>query len=264
MAEYKIYKDSENVSYIQKQINKYVFHPRNRSIQKPEWIKYLRISDKIIISYFSLDPFDSIDKKYILYSHGNGSDIYDYYSDMVKWWEYMDKKIGIIMYDYQGFGWSTGICTEKNTYNDLTNMVKFCLNDLKIKESNLFLVGQSLGTGVVVNFCCDNNWKTPICLISPYKSICKIVHDHLKYKFLSGILSLFDMYMTQNKLKNIMCKILIYHGNLDPLIFSNHSIDMYNDNKEKIKLILNNATHNDILDKFIPIDMIQLLDNFTI
>jgi pimeloyl-ACP methyl ester carboxylesterase len=70
--------------------------------------------------------------------------------------------------------------------------------------------------------------------------------------------------MTQNKLKNIMCKILIYHGNLDPLIFSNHSIDMYNDNKEKIKLILNNATHNDILDKFIPIDMIQLLDNFTI
>jgi len=264
MPEYKLYKNPENVGYVQKQINKYVFHPHDRPFQKPDWIKYLKISDKIILSYFSLDLVDSIDKKYILYSHGNGSDIFDYYNDMVKWYNSMDKKIGIIMYDYQGYGWSRGICTEKNTYNDLTNMVKFCLQDLKIKESNLFLVGQSLGTGVVINFCHDNNWKTPICLISPYKSIYKIVYDHLKYKFIAGILSLFDMFTTQNKLKNIKCKILIYHGNLDPLIFPSHSIDMYNDHKDKITLILNDATHNNILDIIVPNDMIKILDTVKI
>ena len=255
-----IYQDTDNINYIENYMNHYVFHPLNRKKHiNPSWMKYLKISDTYHLTYFILEPINK-NKQYILFSHGNAGDLFSYYDQMVQWYNLMNKKVGIIVYDYQGYGKSSGMCSEKNTYNDLTHMIRYCLINLKIPKSNLYLVGQSLGTGIVINFCSTHLWTTPICLISPYKSISRIIYDPVWYNPTSILLNTVDMYTTQDKLHHVKCQILIYHGHKDELILPYHSKELHESHKDKITLILlDSATHNNILNLINPDSMIEKL-----
>jgi pimeloyl-ACP methyl ester carboxylesterase len=243
-----IYQDTNNIGYVEEYMNQYVFHPPDKKNYKnPMWLKYLKISDTYQLTYFILEPINK-NAQYILLSHGNAGDLFSYYDQMNLWYKDMNKAVGIIVYDYQGYGKSSGIPCEKNTYNDLTHMVRHCLLDLKISSTNLYLVGQSLGSGIVVNFCATHNWTTPICLISPYKSISRVMYDPYWLNPANIFLNTIDMYMTQDKLYYVKCHILIYHGTADSLILPYHSEELQSNNPDKITLIMiKKATHNNIL-----------------
>lgn len=254
---FDIYPETSYVGYLEGYMNRMIFCPPNRqydyrTINKPSWIKYLKMPNSRSITYFSLDPKteDNVDSRYILWSHGNGGDLLSHYPVMKRWFEAMGKKIGIIVYDYEGYGMSDGVCSEKNCYNDLTFMVSHVLNELHIKQKNLYLVGQSLGTGIVVDFCSRHRWMTPIILISPYKSISRVMVDPHWLDVVSNVVvNTLDMFTTHHKLPQVRCPIIIYHGLRDKLILPHHSVEMYNNHRDKITLVLlKNADHNNILD----------------
>jgi pimeloyl-ACP methyl ester carboxylesterase len=164
--------------------------------------------------------------------------------------EKMDKKIGIIVYDYEGYGFSGGDCSEKNCYNDLAFMIKYAIDKMHVKKENLFLVGQSLGTGIVVDFCSVHHWTTPVILISPYKSIARVMLDpHWIDITTNYVVDSIDMFTSHQKLDNVKCPIIIYHGLRDEMILPYHSKDMYLKHKDKITLVfLKKASHNGILE----------------
>lgn len=258
-----IYDDSHNVGYIESMMNGLIFAPPDKEpftdiLSKPKWLKYIILPNTNKLSYFVIDPIeDSLrpinkhsDKKYILWSHGNAGDLLDMYPFMKTFHKEINGKLGIIIYDYEGYGYSDGVCSEKTCYNDLTCMVHHSLTVLGIQKRNLFLIGQSLGTGIVVDFCYKNLWTTPIILISPYKSISRVKLDPHWTNIISNIIvNSIDMFTTHYKLDDLKCPIIIYHGLDDEMIPASHSIEMYNNHTDKIKLILvENATHNDILD----------------
>jgi pimeloyl-ACP methyl ester carboxylesterase len=196
--------------------------------------------------------------KYIVFSHGNGSDNYgmrDYVQYLVQ-----ILNVCVICYDYVGYGISNKTKpSEELCYQSIQECMDFVLNRMetkKIDPSKVFLIGQSLGTGVTVDYAFKNNWITPIMLISPYKSIDKVGIDMISG--LSSTTSLttslhsiapFNKFDTESKIRNLVCPVKIFHGTIDQVINISHSQYLYKilPNKDLELTTFENVGHNDIL-----------------
>ncbi|AUV58436.1 alpha/beta hydrolase [Bandra megavirus] len=181
--------------------------------------------------------------KYIVLSHGNGSDIYTMY----EWCKYLSDEldVGIISYDYVGYGLSQdNIPTEEKCYQSLEVAINYLLQEYNLDAKNICLIGQSLGTGIVIDYASKNNWEYPIMLISPYKSICRVVFD-------SCCITPIDKFRSSSKLHKIHCPVKIIHGMCDELINIGHGKELYYqlNNKSLDPVWIPETGHNDILDK---------------
>ncbi len=179
--------------------------------------------------------------KILIFSHGNGCDILTFYPYL----KFLADNLGIkvISYDYPTYGLSQGELDEFTCYQSLTDVI----NHYSKINPNILLVGQSLGTGIVIDYISKNVWSNPVILISPYKSIPKVItqFDFIEYLICRNK---FDSY---NKISNTKCPIKIYHGKSDNVIDVSHGLEL---NKlvpnKKFKITLfENTSHNDILNK---------------
>lgn len=158
-------------------------------------------------------------EKIIIFSHGNASDIYTFYRQLCNYSTNLGVKI--ICYDYPGYGLSTGNLNEENCYSAIEEVVNHYIK--KVGEANIILVGQSLGTGITVNYANNHNWKYPIVLISPYKSIARVICDTCVPE------SSFrhNMFKTYVKIENLECPVKLIHGTNDTVIPIHHSQYLY-------------------------------------
>lgn len=181
-------------------------------------------------------------KKVILFSHGNASDVLASY----RYCEFLANIYGIdcVCYDYVGYGLSTkeGVTnpTEEGCYESIKIMVEY----LREKYDTIYLMGQSLGTGVCIDYCSKNEWSTPVILISPYKSLVRVMFDS---SLSSGLDTSFNTY---EKLPNVTCPVKIIHGDADTLINISHGKKLYEklNNKTLEPYWVIGAGHNDILE----------------
>jgi pimeloyl-ACP methyl ester carboxylesterase len=201
------------------------------------------------ISLVEIYPNDVIEKptKYLIFSHGNRGNIFLEF-------EYLQKlsnqlHISIIGYDYIGYGLSEKLRpTEKRCYESITAVIDYVKNIPDVDNSNIYLMGRSLGTGVVIDYVSKNEWNNPILLISPYKSIYTVFFD---FPFTSPFISPFDKFKSIDKLKHITCPIKIFHGTHDELINISHSITLLTNikNKKLHPIWFYGVGHRDILSK---------------
>jgi hypothetical protein len=84
-----------------------------------------------------------------------------------------------------------------------------------IKEKDIIIYGESLGTGVAVEIAQNKNFAG-IILESPFTSMIDVGKD--KYPFLPIKLLLKDKYQSDKKIKNINSPILIMHGKVDNIV----------------------------------------------
>ena len=183
--------------------------------------------------------------KYIIYCHGNGADVTQIYYYLRKMCDYL--KVGIIALDYQGYGLSEGNPSENGCYHDLENTIKYVQTQLDIRDENIFLFGRSLGTGVVIEYVSKYNWKTPIILVSPYKTISKVIVDT---SCVNSLKKPIDKFRSEDKMNSVDCPVKIFHGKRDKLINISHGETLYSLLKDKRldPVWIDNADHNDILD----------------
>lgn len=244
------------IGYTEKLMNSLIFQaPKLAYHEKrniPFWVKFIRLSNGNKISYFVLNPTNPKDvhnQKYILWSHGNAADLMSLRPTLKYLHGKLGGEIGFIAYDYEGYGFSDGECRETHCYRDIKAMIDHCVNERGIKRENLILLGQSLGTGIVSHYCHDHDWKTHVILISPYKSISRVILDPHWINPTNFLIYLIDRFDTKNKLHSMDCPITIYHGMKDELITYNHSKELFDKYRYNIELILiKNAGHNDIID----------------
>lgn len=211
-------------------------------------IKQNNNDTKKIISYVHIKPTHN-SNKYVIFSHANAVDVlgmYDYCKNMSKIYS-----CHVICYDYFGYGLSNGECTEQGCYDSLKYVVDDVCKRNNITSENIILVGHSLGTGVVVDFVLkQQNWKSPIVLISPYKSIARIVCDYM-------IVTPIDKFITHHKIGKITCPIKIFHGELDELISISHGKYLYKQLKNKsLEPVWIKCGHNDILNYVVYDDVL--------
>lgn len=240
-----------------------VFHPPERSLQ--QWSEYkhmLHFVEYDVISgsttstswqtktshrtcYTIISPrtkkSQNDARRFIVFSHGNASDIIS----MMPWARNVADtllNVSIVLYDYEGYGQSTGQPSEQGCYRSLTMVIQDLGTRYGITGKQILLVGQSLGTGVVVDYAAETHWPYPIVLISPYKTIVSVALE-------SSAHTPIDQFESIKKMDRLICPVKIYHGNQDRLIHPNHSEALFEKVKDKTyaPTYFQDADHNDIL-----------------
>lgn len=242
---------------VDKAVNTLAFHPPNKDSRRLVSLSRLpnhgyAWKGDCAISYVRFKGINS--KKVILFSHGNASDVLAMYN----YCEHLANTYGIdcVCYDYIGYGLSTkeGVV---NPYEDgCYESIQIMVDHLKGHYDKIYLMGQSLGTGICVDYASKNEWSTPIILISPYKSLVRVMMDSCMS---SGLDTSFNTY---EKISNVTCPVKIIHGDADTLINISHGREIYDKINDKAldPIWVKNAGHNDILEYIKYHDLAPVFD----
>lgn len=163
--------------------------------------------------------------KLIIAAHGNSNNIWQT-QYIIK---YLSNFGNVIIYDYQGYGKSTGSPSEQNVYNDARTVWDFAITQGYTPE-NIILYGESLGGAITLHLASTLKDKGPKAVIirSSFSNIniliCDIFGDFHPLTLLSNtfISGQFD---SQKKIQNISknTKIYIMHSKDDGYIPISHS-----------------------------------------
>ena len=153
-----------------------------------------------------------IDKhKTILFLHGNAGSLEN---RIHKINHFKDMNVNFLLVAWRGFSGNKGKPTEKGLYEDARSAVTW-LKSRGVKENNIIIYGESLGTGVATEIAQNKNFAG-IILESPFTSMIDAGKD--KYPYLPVRLLLKDKYESDKKIKNINRPILIMHGKVDNIV----------------------------------------------
>jgi len=180
-------------------------------------------------------------KGVIFYLHGNAGSLSSW-GDVAK--TYTDLHYDVYIIDYRGYGKSEGVINgEEQIYND----VQTAYDELKkeYSEDKIVVLGYSIGSGPASKVASDNKPKLLI-LQAPYYNLTDLMrHTYsiiptflLKYKF-----------ETNKHLKGCEMPVVIFHGELDEVIYYGSSLKLKDEFKSNDKLItLSGQGHNGITD----------------
>jgi fermentation-respiration switch protein FrsA (DUF1100 family) len=218
-----------------------LYHPSDNGYQEDEInfdYKEIYIQNKEGIKLKAwLHEKDLINKKTIIFFHGNAGNLRN---RNYKLNELSKFDINFLIVAYRGFSGNEGKPSEQVLYKD----AKSTLNWLKIKgvkEKNLILYGESLGTAVAIETA-QNKHLAGIILESPFTSMVELAQKY--YPILPVKYLLKDKYETIKKLPNISSPLLVLHGKLDTIVPFTMGQKLFDQaNKPKFKYFIDNDDH---------------------
>jgi pimeloyl-ACP methyl ester carboxylesterase len=168
--------------------------------------------------------------------------------------EYISKYGGsIFVYDYRGYGRSTGVPTDFGLLIDAIAAWNFLVNDKKVDPKRIVMFGHSLGTCVLANLvkyllenqrpCCET-----LIFQNSFESIQKLCEEIVPYvgRFVPLDLSTGDCFDKIDELTSSL-KIFFIHSNNDTLIDKKHSHNLVKRIKNNnTKLIIVPGTHDSL------------------
>ena len=192
-----------------------LYHPSENNYfgdQLEVKIEKVKIKTQDNIELLSWYHNKNIDRyKTILFLHGNAGTLEN---RIHKINHFKDMYINFLLVAWRGFNGNKGKPTEKGLYEDARSAVVW-LKSKGIKENNIVIYGESLGTGVATEIAQKKNFAGVI-LESPFTSM--IEAGKTKYPYLPVRLLLKDKYESNKKIKNIKSPILIMHGKVDNIV----------------------------------------------
>lgn len=255
--------------------SKAIFFPPERTEQ--EWSTLTRQSSfpvqcqlhEIYIDYnkgyyLSFSPLSLKNDKVLVVCHENDSDLLI----MKSWCEYMAMhlQMKIVCVEYLGYGPRSYeyfssyprrvVPNEYYCYASLEEVIEALLCS-GTKKENIHLLGHSLGTGVVVDYALKFSITNCIILISPYKSIARVMYNGPGSSFLYPI----DHFVTWHKIDKLSCPVKFFHGQSDTLIHWSHSSDLYQYVKDKMfnPTYFPGRSHNDMLEVITPEMLLEVM-----
>ena len=191
-------------------------------------------------------------KKTLVFFHGNAGDLRNriYKLNLIK-----DFDINFLIVAYRGFSGNEGKPTEKGLYEDARSTLDWLMKQ-KIKENQIVIYGESLGTGVSIEVA-QNKKFAGIILESPFTSM--VDAGKFYYPYLPVSLLLKDRYETVKKLKDVNIPILVMHGKNDKIVpfFMGQQV-FEKANEPKFSYFPDNDDHMMDYNK----DLLETLDNF--
>ncbi len=167
-------------------------------------------------------------EKTVLFMHGNAGNISHRLENIRI---YHQLGLNFFIFDYRGYGQSTGNTSEAGTYLDAAAAWDYLIGEQNMNAEQIIIAGRSLGGGVASELA---NNVTPAMLIleSTFTSMPDASKKHYPFMPISIILK--HRYETLNKLKNISCPIVIVHSRNDEVIpFSHAEINFERANQPK-------------------------------
>ncbi len=172
-------------------------------------VKIITQDDIELLSWYHTKDVNNY--KTILFLHGNAGSLEN---RIHKINHFKEMNVNFLLVAWRGFSGNKGKPTEKGLYEDARSALRW-LHSKGVKENNIIIYGESLGTGVATEIAQNKNFAG-IILESPFTSMIDAGKD--KYPYLPVRLLLKDKYESDKKIKNINSPILIMHGKIDKLV----------------------------------------------
>ncbi|KAK1302581.1 hypothetical protein QJS10_CPB12g00492 [Acorus calamus] len=171
----------------------------------------------------------------LLYSHGNAADVGQMFELFVELSVHL--RVNLIGYDYSGYGQSTGKPSEYNTYADVEAVYKCLMERFGVKDEDLILYGQSVGSGPTLDLASRLSNLRAVVLHSPILSGLRVLYPIKRTYW-------FDIYKNIDKIGAVNCPVLIIHGTADEVVDCSHGKQLWELCKEKYEpLWLNGGGH---------------------
>lgn len=229
--------------------SRYVYHPEKAWIATPGTygIAYkdvtLRPSDGVQLSAWFVPAERS--KGTVIFCHGNARNMS---SDLDAVRMFHGFHYNILIFDYRGYGKSTGHPDEEGTYRDAEAAWSWVVNTEHESPGRIVISGRSLGSAIAGDLASKHappygGAGAPGALIleAAFTSLAEAGQDLYPYfpvKFLSRY-----KYATLSKCDRIHCPVLIVHSRQDELIPFRHAERLYAALKGKKEFIVLGGPH---------------------
>ena len=149
--------------------------------------------------------------KTILFFHGNAGSLKN---RTYKLNHFKDLDVNFLIIAWRGFSGNKGKPNETGLYEDAKSAIKW-LNNKGIKDKDIIIYGEALGTAVAVEIAQNKNYAG-IVLESPFTSMINMGKKY--YPFFPVSFLLKDKFESDIKINNISIPILIIHGKVDKIV----------------------------------------------
>ncbi|CAL5328051.1 unnamed protein product [Camellia sinensis] len=163
----------------------------------------------------------------LLYSHGNAADLGQMQELFIELRAHL--RVNIMwaqVYDYSGYGASSGKPSEFNTYYDIEAVYNCLKSEYGIKQEDVILYGQSVGSGPTLHLASRLQRLRGVVLHSAILSGIRVLYN-VKMTFW------FDIFKNIDKIRNVSCPVLVIHGTNDDIVDWSHGKRLWELSKEK-------------------------------
>ncbi|MCP3968396.1 MAG: alpha/beta hydrolase [Lentisphaerae bacterium] len=217
-------------------VDTFIFQPPERSQETLESTTFTRIkvSDERTIAALITPNKES--KYVLLYSHGNGEDLFDFQKKLLP--EYKEHGYSIVAYDYEGYGKSDGSPAENNCYRDIVAVYKYLITVMNYNPENIIVFGRSVGSG-------------PSCYLAENYPVGALILESAFMSTFQVVTSLpvpGNRFPNIDRIKKVTAPLLVIHGTDDWLIRYHHGRALYAAAKTRKKFVsIENGGHNDLI-----------------
>ncbi len=174
----------------------------------------------------------------ILFCHGNGGNL-SHRLDTIR--IFHELGFNFFIFDYRGYGQSTGKPSEEGTYLDSESAVDYLINELKFKPEEIIIMGRSLGGPIAARLAGKYNVRALI-LESTFTSVPDLGRDF--YPYLPVKLLVRYKYPTIEYIQKCKCPILLIHSRLDEMISFKHFEKLHEASPETPEVLEIIGSHN--------------------
>ena len=211
----------------------------------------IKTSDNInLLGWFHKKDLNKF--KTIVYFHGNAGTLEN---RIHKLNHFKDMEVNFLIIAWRGFNGNKGKPTEEGLYIDGLSAVNWIV-DQGVKEEDIILYGESLGTGIATEIAQNKNFAGVI-LETPFTSMINAAKEF--YPYIPVNLLIKDRFENFKKIKNINSPILVMHGEQDTIVPFKMGKKMYQlANEPKYFYPTKHDNHMMVYDEL----MIKTLKNF--
>lgn len=148
----------------------------------------------------------------VLFAHGSGRNISAYLEDVAL---YREAGLSVLLYDYGGYGASSGTASEERCYADARAVWDYLVNVKKISPDHITLAGSSMGGGVTMGLATQ---VSPGCLIleSTFTSIPDVLSD--TYPFIPAGWICHIQFRNIDKIGQVHCPVMVVSSRDDTVV----------------------------------------------
>jgi fermentation-respiration switch protein FrsA (DUF1100 family) len=174
----------------------------------------------------------------VLFCHGNAGNIGNRI-DVI--WMLHDMGLNVCLFDYRGYGRSTGSPTEQGTYRDAGAMWKHLVGEKNVPPGRIVVWGESLG-GAVAAWVAEQEKPGALILESTFTSLPDLaarLYPFLPVRWLCRF-----QYRTVGRLSSITCPVLVAHSPDDEMIPFAMGQSLYLAAREPKRFFTMHGSHN--------------------